>query len=54
MDGPDRIVAPRVCDARRVSIFGDVAVDIFHEQIGRQYAGHEIPADVPVIEVVLE
>ena len=51
---PHGIIASGVRDTRSIAIFDHVAVDILHEKIGREDAGHEIAPDVAIVEVILK
>ena len=51
---PDRIIAACVRHTRGIALFDDVAVDVLHEEIGRQHAMDKVSPDIAIVKVVLE
>ena len=51
---PYGVIAFGVLDTSSISVFCDVGVDIFHQQIGSENAMYEVSTNMTVVEVVLE
>lgn len=51
---PNRLIGPGILHASRVSIFLDIDVDIFHQQVGCKDTMDKVTSDIAVIKVILE
>ena len=53
-DRPNGVVTLGILDARRIPVARNIAVDVFHEKIGREDAMHKVSPYVPIVKVILE
>lgn len=51
---PNRVVTLGILDAGSISVFCNIGVYVFHQQVGCKDSMHKVSPNVTVVEVVLE